>query len=412
MALTETGIRSLKSKEKPFKLGDAGGLYMLANPNGSRLWRMKYRWHGREKTLSIGEYPAVTLAKAREARDAAKRLLANGVDPNVEKRKIAASATENVENTFSKIVDEWLAKQEDSASKKTIEKNTWLLKKLAGPELGHRPIADITPAEVLNVLQHVERTGRHESARRLRQIMSVVFRYAIVTLRCQTDPSQPLIGATKAPVVKSHAAIVDEREFGKLLNNVDAHDGWPTLRCAMQFTALVACRPQEVRCAEWRYVDLENRKWTVPVGLMKSRKEDHEVPLSDQAIEVLNDVWRISGGRSKYVFPQIRSFDRPLSENAINSALRRMGYTDTEHTAHGFRSSFSTILNKRKFDAGIIEDALSHTDSSVRRIYNRHKAWEERVKLMQSWADLCDGLRAKARPSVTPLVDEFADLLG
>ncbi len=394
MKLSDFSIRKAKPSEKPFKLSDGGGLYVHVQPNGAKLWRLKYRFGGKEKLLSFGSYPATSLAGARRRREEAKQQLAEGTDPSAQKKldKIAEVASAN--NTFGAIAAEFLAfKEASDAASATMSKNRWLLEDLAAP-LSKRPISEITAAEILHLLKHVEKSGRRESARRLRGVMGSVFRYAIVNLRGVTaDPTMALQGALLAPKVKHHAAIIDEKELGGLLRSIDEYDGWPTLAAALKFSALTFARPGEVRGALRREFDFEKAVWHISADRTKMRRQ-HEVPLSRQAIEVLQDIWPLSE-YGELVFSSIRSTRRPLSEAALNSALRRMGYGKDEMTAHGFRSTASTILNTRGHNPDVIEAALGHQDEDeVRRIYNRAKYWPERVKLMQDWADLLDSFRA------------------
>lgn len=393
MSLTDFTIRKAKPQERPFKLADGGGLHIVVQQNGSKLWRLKYRFAGKEKLLSLGPYPVTTLADARRKRDEAKRLLANGTDPSVQKRQDKIAAGTAARNTFGAVADEVLANKEaNEASSSTMDKNRWLLKELAAP-LCDRPIAEITAAEILDLLKRIEKSGRRETARRLRGAIGSVFRYAIVTLRATSDPTLALHGALLAPKVNHRAAITDEKALGGLLRSIDGYDGWPTLRAALQFTALTFARPGEVRGATRKEFDLEKAVWRIAPERMKMRRP-HEVSLSRQAVTVLEDIWPLSE-YGELVFPSIRSNRKPLSENAFNSALRRMGYEQHEMTAHGFRSSASTILNERGYNPDVIEAALGHQDEDeIRRAYNRAKYWPERVKLMQEWADLLDVLRA------------------
>ncbi|MFT4117868.1 MAG: tyrosine-type recombinase/integrase [Bradyrhizobium sp.] len=396
MALSDFSIRSAKPRQKPFKISDSGGLHLLVQPGGGKLWRLKYRFGGKERLLSFGPYPATGLADARQKRDGAKKLLASGVDPSEERRKekIATAISQN--NTFGAIASEYIAGKETSGTAATtISKLKWLLEDLAAP-LAERPISSITPAELLDLLKRVEKSGRRETARRLRGTISSVFRLAVVTLRAETDPTFPLRGALLAPVVEHRAAILDERKLGALLRTVDDYDGWPTITAALKFMALTCARPGEVRLARRDEIDFEKAMWRIPAERMKMRRP-HDVPLSRQAIAVLKDIWSLSE-HGELIFPSVRSNRKPLSENAFNSALRRMGYSKDEMTAHGFRSSGSTILNGRGFDPDVIEAVLAHQDENeVRRAYNRAKYWPERVKLMQAWADLLDEFRALRR---------------
>lgn len=393
MPLTDVAVRTAKpNPEKTVKRSDGNGLYLQINPNGTKLWRMAYRFGGKQKLLSFGAYPEVSLSDARGKREDARALLRDNLDPSVEKKLKKIEREISTGNTFGIIVDEFLQKQErEGRAEATRTKNEWLLKTLAKPLLA-RPIAEIKPIEILNVLQQIERSGRAESAHRLRGLIGTVFRYAIATLRCESDPTYSLKGALGRHVAVNHPAIVDPKKFGRLLVAIDEYDGWPTLTAALKIQALCFQRPAETRGMEWREVDLDNAVWKIPAVKMKMR-EEHEVPLSHQAVAVLREIKKLSG-ESELVFPSIRSDDRPLSENAMNAALRRMGIAKEEHCAHGFRSSASTILNSSGFDGEIIELQLAHlTGDEVRRIYNRSKHWPARVSLMQDWADLCDKMK-------------------
>lgn len=392
MRLSHFAITKAKPQDKSFKLADGAGLYLLIEPGGSKLWRFRYRFAGRENMLTFGPFPAVSLGDAREKRDQARKLLASGVDPSERRKQEKREAALKCANTFGVIADEVLSnKEEREAATSTIDKNRWLLKDLAAP-LADRPIQEITAAEILELLKRVEKSGRRETARRLRGAIGSVFRYAIVTLRATNDPTLALQGALLAPKVNHRAAITDEKKFGSLLRAIDDYDGWPTLKAALQFTALTFARPGEVRGARRGEFDFGKAVWRIAPERMKMRRP-HEVPLSKQSISVLQDIWSLSE-YGELVFPSIRSNRRPLSENAFNAALRRMGYEQDEMCAHGFRSSASTILNERGYDPDVIEAALGHQDEDeIRRAYNRAKYWPERVKLMQDWADLLDQFR-------------------
>lgn len=392
MPLSEFAAKNAKPKEKPYKLADSGGLYLYVQPGGAKLWRLKYRFAEKEKVLAFGPYPLITIAEARGKRDEAKKLLLSGIDPSAKRKEEKIAAVTEARTTFGLIAEEYIGRMETGgAAEATITKTKWLLEDLAKP-LAKRPIKEITPAEILQLLQKIEKTGRRETARRLRGVIGSVFRLAIVTLRAGTDPTLALQGALLPPKANGRAAITDEKEFGKLLVAVDEYDGWPTLRAALQFLALTCVRPGEVRGATRDEFDLKKAVWHIPAARMKMRAP-HDVPLSKQALRVLEEVWPLSehGG---LVFPSIRSTKRPLSENAMNAALRRMGYGKDEVTAHGFRVTASTILNARGNDADVIEAVLAHQDkNAIRRAYNRATYWDQRVRLMQEWADLLDTLK-------------------
>ncbi|MDF2995820.1 MAG: integrase [Xanthobacteraceae bacterium] len=393
MSMSDAACRAAKAAEREYKLSDGGGLYLLVKPNGTRLWNQAYRFAGKQKKLSHGSYPTVSLADARRLRDEAKKLLASGVDPGANKRIQRLAAVTSAGDTFGGLAAEYLARIEDEgAAPATVSKNRWMLIDLAGPSLGTRPIADITPAEILVLLQQIERTGRRETARRLRSVIGTVFRLAVATLRAKDDPTLPLRGALKAPKVKHRAAITDEKRLGALLAAIDDYDGWPTLRCALQFAALTFARPGEVRGAVWDEMDIENAVWRIDGKRTKVRRP-HDVPLSRQALDVLREVKEVARA-STLVFPSIRSNKTPLSENAMNSALRRLGFTQDEMTAHGFRAAASSILNEKGFRPDVIEAALGHQEKNeIRRAYNRATYWPERIELMQAWADHLDSLK-------------------
>jgi integrase len=393
MALSHFAIVKAKPKDRPYKIADGDGLHLLIQPGGSKLWRFRYRFGRRENMLALGTYPAVSLLDARGRRDEARKTLATGVDPAAKRKQEKIAASVLAANTFGAIADEVLAnKQESDAASTTLSKNRWLLKDLAAP-LSDRPIIDITAAEILRLLKIIEKSGRRETARRLRGMIGSVFRYAVVTQRATGDPTTAIHGALLPPKVQHRAAIVNEIQFGALMRAIDEYDGWPTLAAALKFTALTMARPGEVRGALRREFDFENAVWHISEERTKMRRP-HDIPLSPQAITLLKDIWPLSKF-GEIVFASIRSTRRPLSENSMNSALRRMGYTKDEMTAHGFRASASTILNSRGFNPDVIEAALGHQDENeMRRIYNRSKYWPERVKLMNDWAELLDSFRS------------------
>lgn len=397
--LTQAEVMRAAPREKQYKLSDGNGLTLLVTPSGSKLWRFRYHFENVEKMLSLGSYPAVSLVDAREQRDAARKMLRSGKDPS------EARATEKVqgelaaENTFELMAKEYLAVLEEQGSAPaTMEKNKWLLLDLASP-LHKKPVTKVTSADILQLIKAVEKSGRRDTARRLRGVIGSVFRYAIVNLKAENDPTYALRGSLRRFKVKHRPAVTDETELGGLLVCIDEYDGWPTLRAALLFSSLVMVRPIEVRLMKRSEVNWPKAVWKIPAERMKMRR-DFEVPLSKQALNVLRNVWELSEGEG-LVFPSIRSRSKPLSENALNSALRRMGYTKDEMTAHGFKASASTILNERHFDADVIELCLAHEEEDdERRAYNRARHWKERVKLMQDWADLLDGFRQLKRKAV------------
>ncbi len=393
MALTELEVRSARPSPSIRKLSDGGGLQLWITPDGAKRWRVAYRYNGKQKTLAIGVYPAVGLREARAARDVAKRLLASGHDPSVAKKMDKAASVASWANTFAAIASELLdKKRREGKAIQTIEKLTWVLS-LAGPDLSGRPISEITAPEVLRVLKVVEARGRLETAKRLRAIIGQVFRFAVATGRATSDPTAALRGALAMPAVQHRAAITEPKAFGGLLRAISTYEGAPETKAALHLIALCFARPGEVRAAEWKEIDLEYAVWGIPAEKMKMRRP-HRVPLAPQARAVLLDLKEITG-RGRFLFPSNRSTERCMSENTINAALRRLGYTKDEMTGHGFRSAASTILNESGlWNADAIERQLAHIDAdSVRRAYSRADFWDERVHMMAWWAGKCDALR-------------------
>jgi integrase len=389
--LTDIRVRSAKPSKVPFKLSDGGGLHLLIQPHGSKLWRLAYRFAGKQKTLALGVYPTVTLQEARQRRDAAKRLLVKGIDPST-RRRLDKNAT-GIGNTFKAVAEEVLSKLENEGrADVTLAKNRWLLA-FAYPLLGDRPVGEITAPELLVVLRAVEARGRYETARRLRSTCGSVFRYAIATGRAERDPSADLRGALTSPKVKHRAGIVDPTAIGALLRAIEGYDGHLT-KAALTLGALTFVRPGELRRAEWSEFDLNAGEWRISAEKMKMRRP-HRVPLSRQALAVLRDLQGITG-TSRWLFPSVRSASRPMSENTLNAALRRLGYGPDEMTAHGFQSMAATRLNEMGcWNPDAIERQLAHQEANdVRRAYT-HAAeyWTERVKMMQAWADYLDELR-------------------
>ena len=393
MALTDIAIRTAKPKDRPYKVADAQGLYLLVNPVGSKLWRLKYRMHGVERKLALGSYPDITLAEARTSRDAARKYLARDIDPNAIKRQSRIRASVSAGNSFASVAEELIEKKKrEGLSPATLEKQRWLLK-LLGPEFGRQPVADITPQELLHELKKHERRGRLEATKQLRSFASRVFRYAAATARAERDPAQLLLGALTSPPVKHFAGITDPKEFGGLLRAIEGYQGDPSVIYALKLTPHVFQRPGEIRKMEWSEIDVAKAVWTIPTARMKMRRA-HTVPLSRQALAILGEMRQLSGA-GRFVFPSIRSSARPISDNTVNAALRRMGYRKDQMTAHGFRTTASSLLNESgEWNPDAIERALAHAVAgSVRRIYNQSAYWGERVQMAQWWSDLIDGLR-------------------
>lgn len=394
MPLSDTAIRNAQHGPKPIKLSDERGLFLLLQPSGGKLWRLKYRIMGKEKKLSLGVYPDISLKEARKRRDEARALIANGDDPAIVKQDAARQAKAAAANTFSAVGSEYIDRQaQDGRAAVTIGKTRWLFS-LMEPDLGKRPIADITPAELLEVLQKVEGKGHHETARRMRSLSGRIFRYAVATSRATADPSALLKGALVVPKVAHHSAILEPKEVGALLRAIDGYSGQPLTCLALQLTPHVFVRPGELRRAEWGEFDLEKAIWAIPAEKMKMRNA-HVVPLSRQSLEILEATRAISAGQ-RYVFSSLYPGKRPMSENTINAALRRLGFTGEEMTAHGFRAMASTLLNESgKWSPDAIERALAHKDgNAVRAVYHRGAHWAERVEMAQWWSDYLDSLRS------------------
>lgn len=401
MPLSDLAIRTAKPRTKPYKLADEKGLHLRISPAGSKLWRLKYRFAGKEKLLSLGSYPATTLKDARERRDAARRLLEAGVDPGQERKRQKLDQAVSAANTFNAIANEYIDKIErEGRASSTIVKVRWFLE-LLDPSLEARPISDISPQELLAALRKVEARGRLETAQRLRSFADRVFRYAIATSRATTNPAEPLRGALTSPRVRHHPAVLEPDRVGALLRAIETYDGYPEVRFALLLAPHVFVRPGELRHAEWSEFDWEKKMWTIPAEKMKMR-QPHLVPLSRQAISILRRTFEITGG-DRYVFPSTRTPLRPISEGTLNAALRRLGYGKDEMTPHGFRSTASTLLNESgRWSPDAIERALAHKDSdAIRGIYHRGVHLDERISMAQWWSDFLDGLRERSDAPAT-----------
>ncbi len=401
MALSDAAIRAAKPAKAQFKLYDEGGLFLIIRPSGGKLWRLKYRHLGKEQALSLGQYPDVGLKLARERRDEARKIIANGSNPAFEKKRAAVAASVSASNTFATVANELIDKREREGLKDiTTGKARWLLSLLEA-QLGERPIGEIEPYELLAALKKVESSGRLETAKRLLAFASRVFRYAVATARAKRDIAADLQGALTAPKVKHHAAIIDPKGVGALLRAIDGFDGQPVTLWALKLAPHVFVRPGELRQAEWAEIDLEAALWRIPASRMKMKRE-HVVPLSAQAVAILTEASGFTGG-GRFVFPGQRTPRRPMSENTLNAALRRLGYGTDEMTSHGFRSTASTLLNESgKWSVDAIERALAHGDTDgVRAAYHRGAHWAERVRMAEWWSNYLDTLRKGA--AVVPI---------
>jgi integrase len=398
--LKDVALRNAKPSAKPRKLSDGGGLHILIQPTGGKLWRLAYRFDGKQKTLALGIYPAVSLEEARRRRDEAKQHLARSVDPSVQRK---ADKQAGKDSSFRAVAEELIAKLErEGRAQATLSKKHWLLS-FAYPAFGHRPIAEITARELLALLREIEGRGLYETARRLRSTCGMVCRYATATGRAERDISLDLRGALTAPRVNHRATIIDPKSIGALLRAIDGFEGQPTTCAALRLAAYVFVRPGELRHAEWKEFDLDAAVWSIPAEKMKMRRP-HRVPLARQPLAVLRELQAITGN-GRWLFPSVRTFTRPISENTLNAALRRLGYGSEEMCTHGFRGMASTRLNEMgRWNPDAIERQLAHQEANaVRRAYT-HAAefWTERVQMMQAWADYLDGLKEGGK--VVPLI--------
>jgi integrase len=389
--LNETKIRAAKLKERPYKLFDKRGLFLLVTPTGGRLWRLRYRIGALEKLISLGAYPDLTLKRAREKRDEARRLIADDIDPSAQRKAQRAALLD----TFEGVAQEWLALHSKSLSPETLSILGARLNSALYPYLGSRPVAAITAQELLVVIRRIEARGRHETAHRVRALAGRVLRFAVATGRAQHDVAADLRDALAPVRSRNFASVTDPARVGELMRAIDGYTGYPVTALALKLAPLVFVRPGELRAAEWSEFDLPNAEWRIPAVRMKM-KEPHIVPLARQAITILHELEPLARG-GRYLFPSLRTRDRPMSENTINAALRRLGYSSEEQTGHGFRSMASTLLNEQGFPPDVIELQLAHTErNKVRAAYNKAQRLPERRKMMQAWADYLDGLRAGA----------------
>jgi integrase len=392
--LTHTALRKIKAGEMRHKLYDSGGLLLIVNPNGSLWWRLKYRFGGKERGISLRVYPEVTLKRAREKRDEARQMLSDGLDPSKKRRSDKLSAG----ITFELVAREWLALHAGKFSPATMAKARWMLETFVYPKLGAQAITSISAPELLSVVREIEARGLHETAKRTKQRVGQVLRYAIATGRAERDVSADLRGALVSFTSKNHAAVTEPSRVGELLRAIDGFTGQATTCAALRLAPLVFVRPGELRAAERAEFDLDADEplWRIPASRMKM-KETHLVPLSRQAAAILRNLRGLTGS-ARFIFPAIGRKERPISENTMNAALRRLGYGHDEMTSHGFRTIASTLLNERGFAPDLIELQLAHKErNAVRAAYNKAKRLTERRAMMQSWADYFDALKA-SRP--------------
>ncbi|WP_123102206.1 tyrosine-type recombinase/integrase [Acidithiobacillus sulfuriphilus] len=383
MTLSDTKIKALKPREKAYKASDEKWLYLYVTPAGGKLWRMSYRFEGKEKTMSFGKYPDVSLAMARERRDEARRQIAEGIDPAARKKAERQAA----ENTFEAVGREWLEKQRAVLESSTMTIIEARLRLYVYPALGPMEVGAVRPADVLRIAQKLEKRGLFDTAHRVVRLIGQIGRYAVATLRAETDPTAALKGAITPYRTKHRAAILDVEALRNFLRNVDTYRGSPIVRAALWLQVLWFVRPGELRHAEWSEFDFDSMIWNVPAGKMKMR-EAHMVPLATHTKAILESLGRVTGG-GRYLFPSLRSADRPISENAVLVALRSMGYEKEQVTGHGFRATARTFLDENLgFRPEVIEMQLAHSvRDPLGRAYNRTQYLQERHRMMQGWAD-------------------------
>ncbi|RZL04502.1 MAG: DUF4102 domain-containing protein [Rubrivivax sp.] len=397
-------VKNAKPGDKPQKLFDGGGLFLLVQTTGGRLWRLKYRFGGKEKLLSLGTYPDTSLKDARDKRDEARKDLAQGIDPSSKRKAEKSSRTEVATNSFEAVAREWhitihIPKVTEAHAARTLVR----LEQDVFPWLGALPVATITPPKLLEAMRRIESRGAIETAHRALQACGQVFRYAIATGRAERNPAADIQGALQPVIVKHMPAITDPKRVGELLRSIEAYEGMPVTRAALQLAPLVFVRPGELRKAEWAEFDLDEAVWRIPSDRMKRSKAQKAVgtprlvPLPRQAVEILRELQPLTG-HGRYVFPSLRTGERPMSDNAVLSALRRMGYPKEEMTGHGFRAMARTMLAERLgIDEAVIEAQLAHSvKDSLGRAYNRTEFVEQRRNMLQTWADHLDGLRKGA----------------
>lgn len=398
MPLSDTACKNAKPKDKPFKIADEKGMFLLVNPNGAKYFRLKYRFAGKEKTLALGVYPDTSLKQARDKRDSARKLIAEGIDPSITRKIEKAGA---IENTFKAVAEEFLEANSGkwSASHKKHIKECF--ERDVYPWLGSRPLKELSAVEVLTALRRITARGALETAARTKQFIGQAIRYGIATGRAERDVTQDLRGALPSPVRGHFPAITEPKPLGQLLRDIDSYTGDFIVRTALQLQPLIFARPANLAAAEWEEFDLDAAEWRIAADKMKM-KDAHIVPLSRQAIALLQDIHPLTGSK-RYVFAsnKVKRGNEPhISRESIGAAIRRMGYQG-QHTAHGFRTTASTLLHEQGFHSDMIERQLSHAERNrIKAAYNRAQHLPERRKMMQAWSDYLDSLKAGA--SVIP----------
>lgn len=392
--LTDKEIQNAKPREKAYKLSDGDGLHLEVSPAGGKLWRLRYRFGGKEKMLALGKYPEVRGPDARKRAGEARQALSEGRDPSAEKKAAKEQRRIAGDASFEAVARNWIAKVAPTLAETTRGKHLTFLEGDVFPWIGARPIAELAAPDLIAVLRRIENRGALDIARRTHNLCGRIFRYAVGHGLCERDPSRDieLRDILHKPEERHHASITDPKEAGALLRAIEGFTGAFTTRCALRLAPLVFVRPGELRHAEWQEFDLAKAEWRIPAGKMKMG-EQHIVPLSTQAVAVLQEIQTVTGS-GRYVFPGERTSQRPMSENTVNAALRRMGYTKDEMTGHGFRSMASTLLHEQGFPHAVIERQLAHGErNKVAAAYNFAEYLPERRAMMQRWADYLDKLR-------------------
>ena len=390
MVLSAVTVKQAKPKEKKYVLKDEKGLYLEISPTGGKWWRLRYWMNKKENRISLGVYPETSLAEARIRRDEARLKISKGIDPSLERKKIQLEASG--ERHFENIARNWAKKFSPTWSEGHAELTLRRLELNICPYLGKRPINEITASELLTTLQRIEKRGALEVARRVRGICSMIFRYAVASGIAERDPSADLLGALTPPPKRHFASITDPTRVGQLLRDIDNCKASFPVYCALRLAPLVFVRPGELRNAEWNEINFEAKEWRIPAHKTKM-KSTHIVPLSQQSLNILKELYQLTG-QGQYVFPAVRTFSRPMSENTILVALRRIGYEKGEMTGHGFRSMASTLLNEQGWNRDAIERQLGHSErDKVRAAYNYAEFLSERRSMMQAWADYLEGLK-------------------
>lgn len=393
MPLTDIAIKKAQHRDKPYKLSDGEGMYLLITSTG-KYWRMDYRYLGKRKTIALGKYPTVTLSDARDRKNSARKTLSNGIDPSNLKKEIRLEAIKTNAITFELVAREWHKKNSPVWSVKNAARTISAFERFIFPFIGNSPISTIKPIEFLETIKKIEKRGNIQTAHRVFRNCGQVFRYAMATDRASSDITIPLKGSLTPIVEKHHSSITDPKKIGHLLKNIDEYDGLFVTKCALQLAPLLFVRPGELRQAEWAEFNLDASEWKIPANKMKMKmKVTHIVPLSKQAMKIIKDL-QPHTGHCKYLFPSLRSPDRCMSDNTVNAALRRLGYGKEEMTGHGFRSMASTILHEHGWPHDAIERQLAHAErNKVSSAYNYADYLPKRKEMMQKWADYLDTLK-------------------